>query len=461
MTDDSQQIFTRILTAIFTTRSSGVIQDLSQPNGSEENSTATNGIYAQYRAHNVVSVLGSIAPHLQIIFEDNDRLANAVSSISNNIVGPTFRAKTFPDNVTQQLLDLVRHLMRVSQGNKYLKKEVADVYNDARFFNTSLPLLMTGWVPVISLWAQTDKTILSELLAKISAPTTAGIMFGVGATSARLEADRKTQLTLRRIILLILATPIDTFTPSLSQIISKIVELLAATPASSPSSAARPEVIILIRALILKTSPGQLSPLWPIINAELGSGLEAMMPEAPNKDTYNNQAIIQICQLLDQLVVLDPDDFQLSEWHFFCDTIDAVYKPSTSTTSAPSLAEEVAEVLASTASSIGHTPSVSHSRSLSTYSTTSVSHGKNGGIEASGTAKRYSFLDPLVEALEKEEGAEVVKMARKELLERVVRPFLGGLAIAKFEAEYVGGEVDVGKVWEGVVRDARGVGIEG
>src|SRR5438552_3989841 len=118
-------------------------------------------------------------------------------------------------------------------------------------------------------------------------------MFGVGAASARQEADRKTQLTLRRITLLILASPEDSFTPILPQVMEKIVELLTATPASSPSSITRAEVLILLRAIILKTTSLHLAPLWPVINGELTSALSSLLSDAENKDSYNNVGIIQ------------------------------------------------------------------------------------------------------------------------------------------------------------------------
>ena len=142
-------------------------------------------------------------------------------------------------------------------------------------------------------------------------------------------------------------------------------------------------------------------------------------------------------KLLDELVVLDPDDFQLIEWLYICDTIDAVYKPDTNIYPA-SLSDEIAEVLQASGSSM--------SRSL---------QAQTDNIE--GEEKRRLFLDPLIEALEKEEGAEIVEMARAELIDRVVRPFLGSLGMLAFESRYGGGEVDKEGVWDSVVADAKGV----
>lgn len=411
----------------------GYLQDSNQA-ASEKTTAITNGIRAQKRATDVVSILTTIVPKLSIILVENDRVAKVVSDISASVIGPTFRAKAFPENVSRNTLDLLQGLTKIAQGNKLLKKDIYDAFNDPKFFNTPPLLLREAWLPILAQWTQSDKERVPELLSRLSAPTTAGLMFGVGATSARQEADRKTQLTLRRIALLILGSPEDAFTPNIPQVLEKVVELLTATPASSPSSITRTDVIVLLRAIILKTSPIHLASLWPVVNGELTSGLSALLPDASNKEHYNNAGIIQTCKLLDELVVLDPDDFQLMEWLFISDTIDAVYKPVTPPT-LMSLTDEINEVL-------------TRSSTAPAMPVTAIN-----GSDAD-EPKRTLFLNPLIEALEKEEGAAVLEMTRGELVNRLVRPFLGNLAMNAFEARYGGGEADWQGIWESVVKDA-------
>jgi len=411
----------------------GYLQDSNQA-ASEKTTAITNGIRAQKRATDVVSILTTIVPKLSIILVENDRVAKVVSDISASVIGPTFRAKAFPENVSRNTLDLLQGLTKIAQGNKLLKKDIYDAFNDPKFFNTPPLLLRESWLPILAQWTQSDKERVPELLSRLSAPTTAGLMFGVGATSARQEADRKTQLTLRRIALLILGSPEDAFTPNIPQVLEKVVELLTATPASSPSSITRTDVIVLLRAIILKTSPIHLASLWPVVNGELTSGLSALLPDASNKEHYNNAGIIQTCKLLDELVVLDPDDFQLMEWLFISDTIDAVYKPVTPPT-LMSLTDEINEVL-------------TRSSTAPAMPVTAIN-----GSDAD-EPKRTLFLNPLIEALEKEEGAAVLEMTRGELVNRLVRPFLGNLAMNAFEARYGGGEADWQGIWESVVKDA-------
>jgi hypothetical protein len=431
-----QDLFTRVLTAIFTTRSMGYVQSTNEDSTNENSPMVPNGIHAQQRASDVVSILISVAPKLPLILQENDRVAKVVSDMSTSMIGPNFRAKAFPDNVSKELLDLLQSLTKITQGNKLLKKDISDAFNDPKFFNAPLPLLRDSWLPILAQWTQSDKERVPELLGRISAPTTAGIMFGVGAASARQEADRKTQLNLRRIALLVLASPEDAFTPNMAQMLEKIVELLTATHATSPSSATRADVLVLLRAIILKTSHVHLASLWPIVNGELTSALSSFLPDANEKVHYNNAGIVQACKLLDELVVLDPDDFQLSEWLFISDTIDAVYKPSTPP-AILSLTDEINDILSTSALSPATVPT--HSE------------------ETSDGPKRTLFLDPLIQSLEKEEGATVLEMARSELVSRVVRPFLGNLAMNAFEARYGGGESDWTGIWASVVNDAVGL----
>jgi len=425
--------FARILTAIFTTRSMSYLQDSHQ--GADEQCTKlTNGTRAHNRANSVVTVLTAIAPKLPIVLVENERVTKVVSDISTSVIGPVFRAKNFPENVSRGMLDLLRELTEISPSNKLLKKDIYDAFNDAKFFHTPLPILTEAWIPILAQWIQSDKERIPELLARLTAPTTAGIMFGVGAASTRQEADRKTQLTLKRIALLILASPEDSFTLNIPQILEKIVELVSATPASSPSSITRADITVLLRAIILKTSPVHLSTFWPVVNGELTSALSSLLPGATSKEHYNNAGIIQACKLLDELVVLNPDDFQLMEWLFVTDTIDAVYKPSTPP-SILSLTDEINEILSISSSALP------------------APIGTRGEPDADEPRRRL-FLDPLVEALEEEEGAAVLEMTRGELIDRLVRPFLGDLAMNAFEARYKGGEADWQCVWKSVVKDA-------
>ncbi|KAK4176308.1 Dopey, N-terminal-domain-containing protein [Triangularia setosa] len=338
-------LFLRLLTAIFTTRPTSFTEttasssSISEKRTSEQQSRQVSSVnrLPGDRADDVVGILASIVPNLPKILVENDRILAAASAVSANVIGPTLRSKSFPDTVSKNTLILLQELSRLPNNQKSWKKDVADAFNDSRFFGSNLGLVQSGWMPLLKQWAATDKERLPEILSRITPPTTAGIVFGVGATSARLEADRKTQLNLRRVATLVLACPHDAFAADLGPILEKLIELLGATSTSSPSSTTRAEVYM--------TSPVHLAGIWPVINAELHQAISSVVApdHSPQSDAYNNASILQACKLLDLFVCLAPDDFQLHEWLFVTDTIDAVYRPASYRPVA--LVDEVSEEL--------------------------------------------------------------------------------------------------------------------
>ena len=266
--------------------------------------------------------------------------------VSTQVIAPTIRWKTYPQNLTEEALGILSAMSKIPEASKVWKKDVAEAFNDSRFFcASSLHLAEPSWLPILRQWTIIDKDRLPEYLSRLSIPTSAGIMFGVGASSARLEADRKTQLNLRRIATLILAASDDTFVVNFAGIQEKVVETLTATATSSPSSTTRAEVIMLLRALVLKTSTVHLAPFWPIISSELYDALSSLLPDQDTQ-LHNAYSVVQACKLLDALLTTAPDDFQLREWLFITDTIDAVYRPASFTLTA--LVDRLAEELGST-----------------------------------------------------------------------------------------------------------------
>lgn len=377
-----------------------------------------------------MAILASIVPNLPKILLEPDRVLSAAATISSNVIGPTFRSKTFPDSVTSSALKLLHELSRLPNNQKAWKKDVSEAFNDSKFFAMNLALVQNDWLPLLRQWALTDKERIPEIVGRISAPTTAGIVFGVGATSARLEADRKTQLNLRRIATLILASAEDAFVTDIPAIFDKVVELFGATSTSSPSSTTRAEVYMVIRALVLKVSPIHLARLWPVVNAEIHSAISSIV--APDHSTasevYVNAAILQACKLLDLLICVAPDDFQLHEWLFVTDTIEAVYRSSTYQPVA--LVDEISEELGATTIA-GHDDATIMAQ---------MATNQNGSrrlplLGASGINDDVSFE------------------RKDELVAKVLRPFFGQLSIFAFESTYAMGALDRDACVEALLRD--------
>lgn len=396
----------RILAATFTTKPLGFSLDSSPATGAVKTSSdslPSLDLRKTLVSDNVVAILASIMPNLSKILIDTDRITVAVTTVSAQVLTPTFRWKSYPHNVTKSTLDILYAMSRIPEASKTWRKDVAEAFNDSKFFcASSLILAEHGWLPILRQWTLLDKDRMPELLARLSSPTSAGIMFGVGASSARLEADRKTQLNLRRIVALVLASAEDTFVANLSGIQEKLVDLMAATAASSPSSATRSEIFMLLRSLVLKILPVHMASFWPIINSELYDAIASLFSDGSH-DTYNIYCVIQACKLLETLLVLAPDDFQSREWLFITDTIDAVYRPPSWEPVA--LVDELSEDLDSRAG---------------------VSHSVVTPLVSSLGSRRKPFLT-----------SEIVKgVSKEDLVNEVLRPFFRQLSINSFESVY-------------------------
>ncbi|KAI1172461.1 putative regulator of reproduction dopa [Nemania sp. FL0916] len=418
-------LFLRLLTALFTIRPTSYTDTLQDSDLDADIRTRT----PSKRADDVVGILSRIVPNLPKILVEPDRVLSAAQAISTNLIGPSIRSKGFPDTITETTLTLLQELTRLPSNQKTWKKDVSEAFNDPRFFTSSTTLVQKGWLPLLKLWTVTDKDRMADILSRISSPTTAGIVFGVGATSARLEADRRTQLNLRRVATLILACATDTFVADLPAILQRVVELLGASATSSPSSTTRADIYMVLRALVLRTSTVHLAPVWPIINSELHMAISSVAApdNSSSSDTYNNISILYACKLLDILITTAPDDFQLHEWLFITDTIDSIYRSATYQPIA--LVDELSEELGNTAINVGL-------------------HAENAAVIASdGLGQRRPLLGP---------GGindELAVDRRDELIAKILRPFFGQLSIHAYESTYAMSALDVESCVSSLLKD--------
>ncbi|KAI1922406.1 hypothetical protein LOZ65_003513 [Ophidiomyces ophidiicola] len=396
---DLGDILLRLLTAISTSKPMGFSQETVQTIHDSQKQESTISKHRVIGSDDVYSVLYSVLPALTTTLGDADRIGSAVSNISTHFFAPLFHSRLFPQNVNSNILALLQQVSKVPSASKYWRKDVADAFNDPKFFAMKLNLVKDNWLDLLRQWTLTDKERLPDLLTRLTQPTSAGLMFGVGASAARLDADRKSQLNLRRIALLILTADEDHFSGDLSALQQKLEDLLAATDISSPSAVTRAEIYMVFRALILKTSTIHLAPFWPMINAELQDVISTI--PCQRSETYTPYSLLQACKLLETLLLTSPDDFQLQEWLFVTDTIDVIYPPDYWKSAA--LADEVARALSS-----GNAEST---------------------IEEIGNSEDGFHQLWLSTDLSRE-------TAKDEIVERLLRPFFARLSIHAFESIY-------------------------
>lgn len=368
----------------------------------------------------VVYSLIKVMPRLQIVLETNERVLAASNNMTLQAISPIFHAKAFPENVRPDLLELIELIATQIPEAKPWKREIAEAFNDVRIFVITDESMAKHWFPVLRRWSLSETSVVSDILARILAPAAAGLMFGVGASSARLAADRAAQQNLRRTALLLLCNDKDSLAAFTPVIEAKLTELYSATVTSSPSSTTRAEMFMVLRALFLSTEHIHLAGLWPMINSMLETAILSTMPEMTHQDTYNNLSLLQACKLLDLLVTIQPDDFQLQEWIFLTNTIDAGYSEHENKESA--LVDQVARTLTSS----GTAPAVEEQ-----VPAVQLETAKPG-------LKR-----PMFSKL-KLDSADVKVMVREDFVRQTLLPFLSGLSINAYEQRYQMGAVD----WE-------------
>lgn len=425
--------FQRLLAATFTALPSGSWIDKADPgaDGTDQETELVVGM----KEMNLVVVLRDVITRIESILETQDRITSCVNNISTNVISPLIRSKTFPARVNADVLVLLQRMCKKSPAAKSWRKDITEAFNDARFMASPVSLVESYWFPVLQFWSLMEKERMPELFSRLSAPSSAGIMFGVGANAARLDADRKTQLNLRRISLLLLAAPTDSYVEHMKVIEVKMEELFEASATSSPSTAIKAELFMLCRALILSTSAVHFAPSWPVVNEHLQSALLSLSPDATQNGAQNNLSLLQACKLLDLLAAVAPDDFQLHEWIYITNTSDAVYRPPDWAPAA--LSDQLAEQLGQM-----HNEE-SFGSALTSTATPSQGEGRRGPILTMG-----SSLDV----------DDVKAMAPGNFVNAALRPFLSQLSIYTYESKYRMDSPDIALFKQALLEDVLDLG---
>jgi hypothetical protein len=426
MRKELSDILVRLLTAVFTTKPNSLPRDKTPGTASQV------GLKAGIGTDNVEDVLDQNFGTFAHLLGEADRLVTVMANLVSNVIAPLFRSRLFPQNLKPTTLNLLLKISRIPNSSKAWKKELMESFNDYRFLSSSASLAKDGWLPLLRQLALVEKGLLLELLSRLTVPTTAGILFGVGATAARLEADKKAQVNLRRIAALLLAMDADAFAANFGMLQSKLEELLTATSISSPSSTTRAEIFMTIRALVLTSSSSvQMAGFWPMINAELRAAFTSCLnddgDDPSSAPLYNNYSLLQAAKLLDVLLLTNPDDFQPQEWIFITDTADAIYRPEGWEPTA--LIDEVAESMAEAMDAPKSAIALSWQQ-------------HDDHFPGSGSLQR-PWLS----------GEQTRAIAEHDVRDGLLRPFFGQLSIHVYERTYSLGVPDLEACKDDLVAD--------
>ncbi|KAH8110602.1 Dopey, N-terminal-domain-containing protein [Phellopilus nigrolimitatus] len=264
----------------------------------------------QYLAYDVL-------PNLRRFLIENDKILAACNNILYYVVSPALKTRTNRlADVDDIFIAIVDQMSKLSAAVKAWRNPAIDVFNDIKFFSAT-PISGLKWRSIIKTLIDTDKTAFSELLGRIASAPSANIF-----VNREYEMQTKAQ-NIRRLSFVLFASEKNHFLTQLPAVQEKLVDILR----SGSSSIVESEVYLCIRVLLCRLSPHNLSSFWPVLLSELIRIFEQVMAEPPSDGSDSLQSILSACKLIDLLLVLQTEEFQIHQWIFITDTVDAIYRP--------------------------------------------------------------------------------------------------------------------------------------
>ncbi|KAI0095247.1 Dopey, N-terminal-domain-containing protein [Irpex rosettiformis] len=257
-----------------------------------------------------------VIPNIRKFLVEADKVATTCGSIITSVVIPALKSRAKPLDVDSSVLAILRETTRIPAAIKAWKNPIIDMLNDNRCFNSS-PSAGKEWKQLVKLLFETDKTAMMELLGRITT-----------APSANIFANKEYEMLLRslnfrRLSYVILTGEKNQFLIQLPTIQEKLVDTLRNVTAPIVQS----EVYLCVRILLCRLSPHNLSSFWPVILTELYRVFEQILISLPSDGAEDLGLILAASKLLDLLLVLQTEEFQVHQWIFITDTVDAIYPP--------------------------------------------------------------------------------------------------------------------------------------
>ncbi|KAF8273824.1 Dopey, N-terminal-domain-containing protein [Lactarius quietus] len=250
------------------------------------------------QADQIVQYIGDTAlPRLRKFLMENDRVLA-------------------PIGLRSTISTILREMTRISIAVKAWRGVISDIVNDSRFFVSSIEA-GTDFRSIIEAWVDADKSVFADFLGKVtSAPST-------NIFTNRETENQLRSMNLRRTSYILLCGEKNQFLTSLPTIQEKLVDTLK--NASAP--AVQAELYLCVRVLLCRLSPHNLDSFWPVILSEMYRLLEQTMIDVPLDGSEALPLILSVSKFIDLLLILQTEEFQMHQWAFITDTIDAVYRP--------------------------------------------------------------------------------------------------------------------------------------
>ncbi|KAG2076732.1 hypothetical protein BDR04DRAFT_1132425 [Suillus decipiens] len=277
-------------------------------------------------------IASTAVPELRRFLMDNDKVASACSNIVYYIVSPGIKIKARPLDADVVVVDIFREMIKIPPAMKVWRVAVIDVLYDHRIFNSNSGVA-TKWKPIIKAVFDGDKTSFPDLLSRVATSPSANIF-----TNRENEMLLRS-LNLRRLALVLFTGEKNHFLTQLPAIQEKLVDILR----NVPSPIVQCEVYLCIRVLLCRLAAHSMTSFWPVILTELYRIFEQIMDSIPSDGSEDLQLILSASKCLDLLLTLQTEEFQIHQWIFITDTVDAVFRPDN--WSPESMFDQLAEVV--------------------------------------------------------------------------------------------------------------------
>ncbi|QRW09045.1 hypothetical protein RhiLY_08044 [Ceratobasidium sp. AG-Ba] len=355
-----------------------------------------------------------LIPNLRKFMAENDKVIAVCTNIVYYVVNPAIRAKSKNVLDTQPtIMTLMEALVKQQTAVRTWRPALAEAFEDQRFFARDVAA-GARWCPLIKAYVLSDKLAVSDIVGRITTTSSNNIF-----TNREAETLART-ISLRRLSFAIFCGETDGCLAQLPSIQEKLVELFRWT---SAEPVVHSEIYLCMRVLLCRLSPHNMSSFWPVILTELirlfTSALVEPLPDASDE----LQLLLAACKCVDLMLVLQTPEFQIHQWMFVTDTMDAVYRPDTWTPT--SLMDQLAEI-------IGGLPRLEQSTAVLPSPTTNHS---------SFPGSTQNQRRPLLGAIRR-----VDRLG--ELL-----PFFSHVSIALYEGVYAGGIPDMEAIERGLLEE--------
>lgn len=241
-----------------------------------------------------------VIPNLKHLQLETDKSNLCYNSIIGHIQPYLTKNQLSSEVVEECILSLNEQL-----PNKNWKTLVNDItLGSPSFFQLKNPNLVI-YNNLVSKNFENDFEKINEMLIKLTATNSNFLNW-----NDYTEILNAKKLNLKKIIYLIACCPKNQFINVIGDIINKIKELIM-------DKDLKLEIYLLMRCLVLKFNETHLSNLWIIIYNDFFKSFTTFLqtPEKFKDDT----SLFHACKLLDILICLKPEEFQLDEWLFITD----------------------------------------------------------------------------------------------------------------------------------------------